>query len=126
VYDAVKSVYTRVLISLERDAAPYVLGREKVYKRGTTFTAKVWVTNDHPHPIYRADVAWRIVGVDTDQVVSGNRFVTTLPADSVEEADQIAWSIPATARPGTYRVTMRVLGSDGQPLSANAADIVVR
>lgn len=126
VYDAVKGVYTRVLISLERNVAPYVIGREKVYERGAVFTAKVRVINDHPHPIDQAAVAWQLVEVDTDEVVSKNRFTTTLPADSVQEADQIAWPIPATARPGTYRVKLQVLGSDGRTLSTNSTDIAVR
>jgi beta-mannosidase len=60
VYDAMKSVYTRVLVSLERDVKPYVIGREKVYERGTAFTATVWITNDFPHRI-EGWVSWRIM-----------------------------------------------------------------
>ena len=47
VYEVFEAVYGRVLISLERDVKPYVIGREKVYERGSSFTATVWVTNDH-------------------------------------------------------------------------------
>jgi beta-mannosidase len=125
VYQAVKGVYTRVLISLERDVAPYMIGREKVHRRGTSFSARVWVTNDHPHPIERAETSWQVVHVDTGEVVCKNRFTTTLAADSAEEVDRIAWSIPAAARPGTYRVRMRVSGWDGQTLSTNDTDITV-
>ena len=126
VYDAMKAVYTRVLISLERDAAPYVIGREKVYERGTPFTAKVWVTNDYPDPIDRAEVSWEVVSADTGEVASKNGLTTSLPADSVENVDRIEWPIPPTARPGAYRVSMQVLGSDGRTLSSNSAEIIVR
>jgi beta-mannosidase len=126
VYDAMKGVYTRVLISLERDAAPYVIGREKVYERGGSFTAKVWVTNDHPDPIDRAQVSWELVGVDAGEVMSKNSLATVLPADSVENVDRIEWPIPPTARPGAYRVSMQVLGGDGRTLSSNSAEIIVR
>jgi beta-mannosidase len=126
VYDAMKSVYTRVLVSLERDAAPYVIGREKVYERGSSFTATVWATNDLPHPVEDAKVAWEVVSVDTGEVASGNDLTTTLPADAVERADRIEWAIPRSARTGAYRVNMRVVGSDGRILSTNSTDITVR
>jgi beta-mannosidase len=126
VFDAMKAVYTRVLISLERDADPYVIGREKVYERGGSFTAKVWVTNDYPDPIDRAQVSWELAGVDAGEVVSKNSLATVLPADSVENVDRIEWPIPPTARPGAYRVSMQVLGSDGRTLSSNSAEIIVR
>ncbi len=100
VYDAMKAVYTRVLISLERDATPYVLGREKLYERGTVFTGTVWVTNDYPDAIEQAQVSWQVECVETGQVVSERRRTSTLPADGVEEVDRIEWPIPATATPG--------------------------
>lgn len=126
VYDAMQAVYTRVLISLERDANPYVIGREKVYERGARFTAKVWVTNDYPDPIEGAQVSWEILEVATGDVMDAHQLTMTLPADSAEQADQIRWSIAATTRPGSYRVTMRVTGRDGQGLSTNYTDITVR
>jgi beta-mannosidase len=126
VYEAMKAVYARVLISLERDVAPYVIGREKVYERGTSFTAKVWVTNDYPHPIDQAQGSWQIVCVDTGEVATKQTLTTTFPADSAEEADRISWAIPATARPGVYRVSMQVVGADGRTLSTNHTDITVR
>src|SRR4029079_5109384 len=57
VYDAMQAVYGPVLVSLERDAKPYIIGREKIYERGTEFTGTVWVTNDHPHAIDGATLA---------------------------------------------------------------------
>jgi methionine-rich copper-binding protein CopC len=71
-------------------------------------------------------VSWQIVEVDTGNVVSENGRSTTLPVDSMEEVDRIAWPIDASVRPGTYRVTMKVVGSDGQALSTNHTDITVR
>jgi beta-mannosidase len=126
VYDSVESVYGRVLISLERDVAPYVIGREKVHERGTPFTAKIWVTNDHPREFDKAEVSWQITRVETEEVVSTNRSTTTLPSDTVEEVDRIMWAIPTTAETGAYRVEMAVRGSDGETLSANSTDITVR
>jgi beta-mannosidase len=126
VYDAMKAVYTRVLISLEREADPYVIGREKVYERGSTFRATIWVTNDFPYPIGDAQVAWELMSVDGGEIVDKNAFTAMLSADAVGEVDHLDWEIPATARPGTYRVAMQVLGPDGQMLSTNSTDITVR
>jgi beta-mannosidase len=125
VYEAMKGVYTRVLISLERVADPYIIGREKAYERGTPFRAKVWVTNDFPHDFEDAQVSWQIVGVGTGEIVMKNALTTTLAADSGDETDHIAWEIPSTARPGTYRVEMQVLASDGRTLSTNSTEITV-
>lgn len=126
VYDAMKAVYSRVLISLEREAAPYILGREKVYERGATFSAGVWVTNDLRDPIDPAEVSWQIASTDTDEVQAEHALTATVAADSAEEIDRISWAIPDSARPGSHRVTMQVRGSHGRTLSSNATDITVR
>jgi len=126
VYEALRSVYGRVLISLERDAKPYVIGREKVYERGTTFTGTVWVTNDHGEPFDGAEVSWRIVQADTGEVVNGHTAAFRIPADAAEPADRIAWDVPDTTLPGAYRVEMRVADAGGEVLSTNATEIVVR
>jgi beta-mannosidase len=126
VYDAMKAVYSRVLVSLERDAVPYVLGREKAYERGTPFTATVWVTNDHLDALEDVEVSWTLTCADSGEVVDGDRVTMTVDADSVAEADQIAWSIPADAPTGAYCVAMQAVGGDGTTLSTNHTDIVVR
>jgi len=123
VYDAMKAVYGRVLVSLERDTKPYVIGREKRYEHGTPFAAKVWVTNDHPDPIEGARISWRIVSDDLGEVASHSR-TATLAADSAQEVDRIDWQIPPTAI-GEHRVEMEVLGQDGRALSTNATAITV-
>jgi beta-mannosidase len=126
VYDAMREVYGRVLISLERHVTPYIIGREKVYERGTTFTATVWMTNDHPEPIDDVQVSWEIVSVETGEVTAKHGLTTSLPADSAEQVDRIAWAIPDPARPGVYRVAMQATRADGRTLSTNATDITVR
>jgi beta-mannosidase len=126
VYEAMKAVYTRVLISLEREVDPYIIGREKVYERGSTFRGTMWVTNDFPFSIEDAQVSWEFVGVDTGEVVDKNAFTATLSADSVGEVDHLDWEIPAAARPGAYRVAMQVLDADGRTLSTNSMDVAVR
>jgi beta-mannosidase len=126
VYDSMKSVYTRVLISLERDIAPYVIGREKILQRGTSLAARIWVTNDYAHAIDGAAISWALVCVDTGEVVAKNSFSTTLLADSVEQVDRIECPLPLTARPGAYQVRMDVVGGNGATLSANSTDFTVR
>lgn len=126
VYDAMKNVYTRVLVSLERDVKPYIIGRVKVYERGTAFTGTVWVTNDFPHAIGDARISWRIEHVDTGDVVLENVVTARLPEDSLVEGDRIRWTIPAGVVAGPYRVAMDVVGADGEVLSKNHTDITVR
>ena len=126
VYESLKQVYTRVLISLERKVTPYIIGREKFYDRPSTFVATVWVTNDYQLPIENASVSWRIVERGSGRVVMENRFAARLAADSVKDVDQIVWPIPADAPAGTYRIEMQVTDESGKPLSVNYTDITVR
>ena len=125
VYDAMKAVYARVLISLERDPDPYVIGREKIYERAPRSPRR----SGSPTTTLTRSRARRSPGrscVETGQVVRRAQLTSTLPADAVEEVDRIEWPIPATAPPGAYRVTMEVLGGDGGSLSTNHTDITVR
>jgi beta-mannosidase len=126
VYDTFKAVYGRVLISLERDVKPYVIGRPKVYDRGSTFVGRVWVTSDLTDPIEDAQVSWRIVRQDAGDVLAKNDLTWSVGADGAEIVDEIMWTIPSTSEPGDYRVEMQARTSDGRVLSTNATDIVVR
>lgn len=126
VYESLKQVYSRVLISLERKATPYIIGREKFYDRPSTFAATVWVTNDYPHPIENASISWRIVERGAGRVVMENRFAARLAEDSVKDVDHIVWPIPADAPTGAYRIEMQVTDESGKPLSVNFTDITVR
>ena len=80
VYEAFASAYTQVFISLERDADPYILGREKVYEPGGRFTGKVWVVNDLNDEVESAAVHWRVVEMASGDVVAGNTLTASLPA----------------------------------------------
>ena len=86
----------------------------------------MWVTNDFHGRVEEAQVSWQIVRGDRRWCASKSELTVTVPADGVEEVDHIEWPIPATATPGTYRVTMQVLGGDGESLSTNHTDITVR
>jgi hypothetical protein len=105
---------------------PYIIGREKFYDRASTFTAKVWVTNDYFHVIDNASISWRIVEQQTGNVVLENHFTARLAKDSNVDVDQIVWQIPANAPTGVYRVEMQVTDGSGKPLSVNYTDITVR
>ena len=100
VYESMRRVYTRVLISLELARTPYVIGGPKVYEPASDLRATVWVTNDHHRTIEDARVSWRIVDVETGKAVATHSLVATLASDSAEPIDQISWPIPATASPG--------------------------
>ncbi|UYN83444.1 MAG: beta galactosidase jelly roll domain-containing protein [Microcella sp.] len=126
VYEWMKAVYTRVLVSLEREVTPYVIGREKVYQPGETFVAKLWVTNDFDHAFEGTTGSWTITHRESGTEVASQSFQGTLPADSVERVDSVMWLIPADAERGEYRIDMLVSDAEGNELSRNFTDIVVR
>jgi hypothetical protein len=125
VYDAMMSVYGRVLISLERDADPYVLGRQKIYERGSSLRGTVWVTNDFSNALDDAQVSWEIASIETREIVAKNGRTVTVSADAADEVDRVDWQIPSTTKPGAYRVAMQVLDRDGRELSSNSTDVTV-
>ena len=126
VYDTFMAVYGRVLISLERDTQPYVIGRPKVYDRGSTFVGRVWVTSDFTEPLEGTHVSWQITRPGVGDVLAKNDLMWTVSADGAEVVDEIVWAIPLTAEPGDHRVEMRVSTADGVMLSTNHTDLVVR
>ena len=125
VYESMKAVYTPVLVSLEWNADPYVIGRDKLYKPATDFVGKVWVVNDHLEALDNCKVEWSIVKSDTKAVQLKNSFKTTLLADSAHVADHIVWQIPHDAK-GEYTVLMKVTDGKGNELSCNYTDIIVQ
>jgi beta-mannosidase len=125
VYDTMKSVYGRVLISLERDADPYVLGRQKIYERGGSLRGTVWVTNDFSNALDGAHISWEIASIETGEVVAKNGRTVTVSADAADEVDRVDWQVPSTTKPGAYRVAMQVLDRDGRELSSNSTDVTV-
>jgi beta-mannosidase len=126
VYEAMRNVYGRVLVSFERDVRPYVIGREKVYEPGASLAGTVWVTNDHQHDLSGVELSWAVVRDDTDEEVCGASSLVDVPADDVLAADRVAWSIPRSTPPGAYRIAMRVDGPDGTTLSENHTEITLR
>lgn len=125
VYDSMKSVYTRLLVSLERDVTPYLLGRPKIYQRSENFVAKLWVTNDFPEKV-EGTVAWHIAHRGSGAEVASNTFDARISADSVDRIDHIVWPIPFDAETGDYRIEMSFTDTDGKVLSTNYTDIEVR
>jgi hypothetical protein len=103
-----------------------VIGREKVYGRGSPLVGTVWVTNDHRRSFDDAEVAWDVTALETGEVALGDRLRLLVPADDVVEAARIDWAIPASAAPGPYRVSMSVRSADGELLSQNRTDVTVR
>ena len=118
VYQAMKGVYTQVLVSLEWDQEPHVLGREKKYSRGEKFTGKIWVNNDHFHMLENVLVHWEIRRENSQAVLSEHTFTTNLEEDSAEVKDLIAWIIPQDYV-GNYVIEMSVKDKDGSVLSTN-------
>jgi beta-mannosidase len=125
VYDTFGAVYGRVLISLERDVKPYVIGREKVYERGSTFAGTVWVTSDLDEPIENARVSWRLVRAGADEIVGSNELTVTIPPDAAVGVDRIDLPLPTTLRRDNYRVEMEMAEAGGRTLSRNATEITV-
>ena len=91
VYEAMKAVYTQVLISLEWEQEPHVLGREKKYSRGQRFNGKVWVNNDHFHKMEDLEIHWEIRRENSTEILEEHTFKDSLSEDSAEVKDTISW-----------------------------------
>ncbi|MDD3415608.1 MAG: glycoside hydrolase family 2 TIM barrel-domain containing protein [Lachnospiraceae bacterium] len=122
VYESMKSVYTEVLISLEWNEEPHVIGRDKKYVRGDQFIGKVWATNDHFHTVNQAMISWSIQRADGTEVES-KKFVTNLKEDCAEVVDTIEWIIPEDYV-GEYTIHMSIEDSQGKVLSKNSIVIM--
>jgi len=124
VYESMKAVYTPVLISLEWNADPYIIGRDKIYHPSENFVGKVWITNDLGL-LKDCKVEWQVVNKQTGEVACSNSFVSNLEPDSAHVIDHIVWTIPKDAS-GEYTVKMKVSDNNGNVLSSNYTDIIVR
>lgn len=122
VYAAMKAVYTQVLISLEWNEEPHVLGRTKRYLAGERFEGKIWVNNDHFHVIPDAKIHWEIRREGNGEILLENSFTETLPEDSAAVRDVIEWKIPE-GYVGNYVIEMRIQDRDGRVLSHNSTTI---
>ena len=121
VYEAMKKVYSRVLISLEWNRDPYVIGREKKYDRTEVFEGKIHVNNDFHKEIENAVISWEIKRKDNGEVRVSKRFIKTLASDSVAVLDTIKWIIPEDYI-GLYTVEMNVTDQEGKVLSENSME----
>ena len=122
-YDSMKAVYTPVLVSLEWNKDPYVIGWEKVWYPGQTFAGKIWITNDHYEAIDGATLRWKLVSETEDCVVIEGEKQLDLPADSSQVMDEIAWQVPRTR--GQFKLLMEVQDRQAQTLSSNYFDFSV-
>lgn len=119
VYDAMKGVYTQVLISLEWNKEPHVLGREKKYAQGQKFTGKVWVNNDHFHKLNEVKIHWEIHKENSSEVLLENTWTDDLEEDSARIKDVITWIIPQ-GYVGNYIIDMDITDWQGKILSKNS------
>ena len=126
VYDYMQMVYTPVLISIEPSMHPYRLGREKVFAAGTSFTAKVWVINDHYEKVESAKVSWQVVDKESDDIVASHKFELDLLADSCEVPDHIVLPLKEEYAGREFRVLMNVTSLSGEVLSDNYTDFKVK
>ena len=122
VYESMKGVYTQVLISLEWNEEPHPIGRPHRYVRGEEFVGKIWLTNDHLHPVKNARISWQIVRAQETEPQIERSFVTDLEEDSSQVRDVIRWTIPEDYV-GDYEVRMQVADEDGKILSRNCTCI---
>ena len=126
VYDYMQMVYTPVLISIEPYMHPYRLGREKVFEAGKTFTAKVWVVNDHYHKVNGAKISWQVVDLTTDAAVAAHEFGLDLLADSCEVPDHIVLPLKKEYAGHDFKVLMSVTSMEGEILSENFCNFKVK
>ena len=118
VYESMRGVYTQVLISLEWEQEPHVIGREKKYGRGQMFRAKIWLNNDHFHSVEDAQIHWEIRRENSTEILTERTWTETLAEDSAQVRDQISWILPGDYV-GSYVIDMWVKDKNGKVLSRN-------
>lgn len=117
--------YTKVFISLEPCMHPYRLGQEKEFKKGTTFTARVWVNNDGFSTIADAELEWKVKDLETHEIVAGHRFKRTILADSAEIPDHIVLPLKECFAGHRFRVLMSIVSENAGILSENFCEFKV-
>ncbi len=122
-YESMKSVYTPVLVSLEWNKRPYVIGYDKHWKTGDVFGAQVWANNDHFHAV-PVVLRWKLRKAGRDAAIMEKELELTLAPDSAKIVDTIHWPIPRGTS-GAHVVDMSVEGKGGEILSKNTFDFIV-
>ena len=123
-YDEMKKVYTPVLVSLEWNKDPYIIGYEKFWKPKETFMGKVWIINDHHEDLKDAVLSWRLVRKDDAKAVLDKEMTLSVGSDSSQVCDTIVWEIPEDAK-GKHQVLMELKSGQGEVLSKNYFDLTV-
>ena len=118
-YYSFKQVYTPVLISLEWNRDPYIVGKQKFYRKGETFIGNLWLTNDKLEDINGMDVLWEIKEVASGNVIKSDHKTHDIVQNSAKIIDNIIWEVPKIAVSGEYVVQMEVKEQDGKRLSYN-------
>ena len=121
-YEAMKAVYTPVLVSLEWNKEPYHLGWEKTGGPAIPSVGKLWVTNDH-YQALDAELSWQLLNATTHEVILEGGKDVRLPEDSSATYSEIVWSVPRAR--GSYLINMRVTDKTGKALSTNYFDFSV-
>ena len=124
-YHSMKGVYTPVLVSLEWNLSPYIIGYEKFFKPGDLFLGKVWLINDRPHDV-PGTLRWAVVKAgEPGKSLLERSLEVVMPRDSSKTADVIEWSVPRGAS-GQYEIRMAVSDAGGKTLSENTFELTVR
>lgn len=120
-YEAMKAVYTPVLVSLEWNKDPYVIGFEKRWYPGETFVGQLWITNDHHHTIEDARLNWQLVSMNEKRTLLQSAKRLTIPYDSAQVVDEVKWEV-LRGMQGAFQVQMCVEDRHGELLSNNYFD----
>jgi beta-mannosidase len=120
-YEAMKAVYTPVLVSLEWNKDPYVLGFEKRWYPGETFVGRLWITNDHHRTFEDAMLNWRLVSISEQRTLLESTKRLTIPYDSAQVVDEVKWEV-LRGMQGAFQLQMCVEDKQGELLSKNTFD----
>ena len=124
VFDYMQKVYTPVLVCAEPSLHPYRLGREKVFYPGKTFTARIWLINDHYYDIPEALLSWKIQDKTNGEILAENQFRLKLLADSAEIPDHAVLPLSEDWAGHSCRLKMKVT-TDKETLSENYFDFKI-
>jgi beta-mannosidase len=121
-YESMKAVYTPVLVSLEWNKDPYVIGYEKLWYPGEQFVGKVWAVNDHDGCLEGATVSWQLISLADGRTILQGEKQLDIAADSAQVVDQVLYKVERGMQ-GKYQVQMKIADNQGSLLSHNYFDL---
>lgn len=121
-YYSMKQVYTPVMISLEWNKDPYVIGYDKYWKSKDLFIGKIWVVNDRSETL-PVTISWSLKHTASHTEHASNSMDVVLAPDSSKVIDTVFWQVDQTS--GPHYVEMKVVSRDGEILSFNNFDFLV-